>query len=114
MISFYGYSYRLFSKIDENGDGQLSHGELRALIVGIEFEELDLDHDDAVAKIIDDFDTSRDSLVDEEEFFNGINRWLDKAKGTRRASADAGPQTMRFLSDFHQVSLTMIQSIKAD
>ncbi|KAK4255859.1 hypothetical protein QN277_008798 [Acacia crassicarpa] len=91
---------KLFSKIDENGDGQLSHGELRALVVGIEFDEIDLDHDDAVTKIIEDFDTSRNSLIDEDEFFNGINRWLSKAK--RCGRPDAGPHTMKFLSDFHQ------------
>ncbi|KAI9085951.1 hypothetical protein K1719_032028 [Acacia pycnantha] len=71
---------KLFSNIDENGDGQLSHGELRAL----------------------DFDTSRNSLINEEEFFNGISRWLSKAKRSRRLSADAGPNTMKFLSDFYQ------------
>ncbi|XP_028785270.1 sodium/calcium exchanger NCL-like [Neltuma alba] len=93
---------KLFSKIDENGDGQLSHGELRALVVGIELEEIDLDHDDAVTKIIADFDTSRNSLIAEDEFFNGISRWLSKAKRSRRASGDAGPHTMKYLTDFHQ------------
>ncbi|KAK4255860.1 hypothetical protein QN277_008799 [Acacia crassicarpa] len=94
---------KLFSKIDENGDGQLSHGEWRALVVGIHFDEIDLDDDDdAVTKIIDDFDTSRNSFINEEEFFNGISRWLFKAKRSRRPSADAGPHTMEFLSDFHQ------------
>ncbi|KAF7836669.1 sodium/calcium exchanger NCL-like [Senna tora] len=93
---------KLFSKIDENGDGQLSHGELRALVVGIQFEEIDLDHDDAVKKIMEDFDTSRDSLIDEDEFVNGICRWLQKARRSRVTSGDAGPHTFKFLNDFHQ------------
>ncbi|KAI9086061.1 hypothetical protein K1719_032138 [Acacia pycnantha] len=93
---------KLFSKVDENVDGQLSRGELRALFIGIQFDEIDLDHDDAVTKIIEDFDTSRNSQINEDEFFNGISIWLSKVKRSRRLSADAGPHTMKFLSDFHQ------------
>ncbi|XP_054812743.1 sodium/calcium exchanger NCL-like [Prosopis cineraria] len=94
---------KLFSKIDENGDGELSYGELRALVIGIGFDEIDLDHDDAVTKIIEDFDTSRNSHIDEYEFFNGISRWLSKAKRSRWASSgDTGHRTMKFLSDLHQ------------
>ncbi|KAF7822661.1 sodium/calcium exchanger NCL-like [Senna tora] len=92
---------KLFATIDENNDRHLSHGELRALIVGIEFEEIDLDHDDAVNRIMQDFDTSRDSRVDVNEFVAGICRWLQRARRSQAASGDAGPHTMKFLSDFH-------------
>ncbi|KAL1299598.1 hypothetical protein HN51_044142 [Arachis hypogaea] len=92
---------KLFTTIDENSDGNLTHGELRALVVGIQFEEVDLDHDDAVKRIMNDFDTSRNELVDEEEFVNGVCRWLDRARGSRPASGDAGPHTVKFLSNFH-------------
>ncbi|XP_061349649.1 sodium/calcium exchanger NCL [Gastrolobium bilobum] len=92
---------KLFAKIDENQDKKLTHGELRALVVGIQFEQIDLDHEDAVIRIIEDFDTSQNQLVEEEEFVNGICRWLQKARGSRVASPDAGPHTLKFLSDFH-------------
>ncbi|OMO92397.1 Sodium/calcium exchanger membrane region [Corchorus olitorius] len=59
---------KLFGTIDENGDGGLSPSELKAFIIGIRFEEIDLDKDDAVTKVMADFDTSRDSLVQEDEF----------------------------------------------
>lgn len=95
---------RLFSRIDENRDGLLSASELRALIVGIQFEEIDLDHDDAVEKILNDFDTSRDSHVDATEFGNGIIRWLSQVQGSRTGRGDDGPHTMKFLHNFHQVS----------
>lgn len=84
---------------------------MRALVVGIQFEEIDLDHDDAVRKIIDDFDTSRNSFVDGDEFVNGICRWIQKAKGSRGPSGDAGAHTMKFLNDFHHVSLTMLNPL---
>ncbi|KAA0066783.1 sodium/calcium exchanger family protein [Cucumis melo var. makuwa] len=93
---------KLFSRIDVNKDGLLSASELRALIVGIQFDEIDLDHDDAVDKIMNDFDTSRDSHVDSNEFGNGIIRWLSQVQGSRTGRGDDGPHTMKYLHNFHQ------------
>ncbi|KAK7244211.1 hypothetical protein RIF29_39030 [Crotalaria pallida] len=93
---------KLFDTIDENQDGELSHGELKALVVGIQFEEVDLDHDDAVTKIMEDFDVSRNNRVDKTEFVGGTCRWLQKARGSRVPSGDGGAHTIKFLSDFHQ------------
>ncbi|CAL0310668.1 unnamed protein product [Lupinus luteus] len=92
---------KLFDTIDENKDGELSHRELKALVVGIQFEEIDLDHEDAVIKIMEDFDASHNNRVDKKEFVSGTCKWLQKAKGSRVASGDAGAHTMKFLSDFH-------------
>ncbi|XP_054815824.1 sodium/calcium exchanger NCL-like [Prosopis cineraria] len=93
---------KLFDRIDENNDRHLSYGELKALIIGIEFEEIDLDHDDAVKRIMEDFDTSQDSLLDANEFVNGVRKWLRKSMRSQDASGDAGPRTIKFLNDFHQ------------
>ncbi|KAK4285894.1 hypothetical protein QN277_002525 [Acacia crassicarpa] len=93
---------KLFDSIDENNDQYLSYRELRALIIGIEFEEIDLDHDDAVQRIMEEFDTSRDSHIDVGEFVKGITKWLRKVMRSRAATGDAGPRTMKFLSDFRQ------------
>ncbi|KGN55087.1 sodium/calcium exchanger NCL [Cucumis sativus] len=93
---------KLFSRIDVNKDGLLSASELRALIVGIQFDEMDLDHDDAVDKIMNDFDTSRDSHVDSNEFGNGIIRWLSQVQGSRTGRGEDGPHTMKYLHNFHQ------------
>ncbi|KAK7401787.1 hypothetical protein VNO78_13556 [Psophocarpus tetragonolobus] len=92
---------KLFTTIDEDEDGSLTHNELRALVIGIEFGEIDLDHDDAVKSIMSDFDTSGNQLVDQDEFVNGVCRWLQRAQRARVRSGDAGSHTMRFLSDFH-------------
>ncbi|XP_022773820.1 sodium/calcium exchanger NCL-like [Durio zibethinus] len=71
---------RLFMMIDENGDGRLSPAELRALVLGIRFEEIDMDIEDAVEKVMKEFDTSCDSFIDLDEFVRGISKWLIEAK----------------------------------
>lgn len=79
---------------------------MKALIVGIQFHEIDFDSDDAVAKVMKDFDLDSDGRVTVHEFTEGIIRWLKEAmqaKGIRATQPDAGPQTMKFLSDFHIV-----------
>ncbi|PIN16031.1 hypothetical protein CDL12_11327 [Handroanthus impetiginosus] len=89
---------KLFKTIDENGDGYLSHAELKALVVGIRFDEINLDHNDAVEKVVKDFDTSQDLRVDENEFIDGVVRWLEEARGTK-ASNHAG--SMKYIDDYH-------------
>ncbi|XP_058779564.1 sodium/calcium exchanger NCL [Vicia villosa] len=92
---------KLFATIDENKDGHLTHGEMTALVVGIQFEEIELDHDDAVTRIMADFDTSRNQHIDETEFVNGVSRWLQGARRSKVQGGDAGAHTVKFLSDFH-------------
>ncbi|KAF4378902.1 hypothetical protein F8388_021989 [Cannabis sativa] len=75
---------KLFDKIDADNDGHLSTAEIRALIIGINFNEIDLDSDDAANKVMSDFDTSNDRRVDKEEFVIGISKWLTEAKRSRR------------------------------
>ncbi|KAL2245465.1 uncharacterized protein LOC105165426 [Sesamum indicum] len=87
---------KLFKAIDENEDGHLSHSELRALILGIQFNEINLDREDAVEKVMKDFDISLDSRVDLREFIHGVGRWLQEA---RAVSNYAG--SMKYIDDFH-------------
>ncbi|KAK4486724.1 hypothetical protein RD792_006704 [Penstemon davidsonii] len=87
---------KLFNTIDDNQDGHLSHSELRALIVGIQFNEVNLDQNEAVEKVIRDFDTTLDSKVDLNEFIAGISKWLDEAKGPRDHSG-----SMKYIDEFH-------------
>ncbi|KAL5564497.1 hypothetical protein UlMin_027661 [Ulmus minor] len=94
---------KLFQTIDENNDGFLSPTELRALVIGFRLEEIDLDKNDAVEKLMKDFDTIvNDSRIDEREFIAGITRWLNEAKRSGDISADPGHRTMKFLNDFHE------------
>ncbi|KAK2665835.1 hypothetical protein Ddye_004409 [Dipteronia dyeriana] len=104
---------KLFKTIDENSDGYVSATEIRALIIGFQLEDIDTNIDATVDRIVKDFDTSRDSCIDIQEFVTGMSRWLNKAK---RASAMHGretrdgssstPRTPRLLSDFNQEATT--------
>uniref|UniRef100_A0A5B7A5G3 EF-hand domain-containing protein n=1 Tax=Davidia involucrata TaxID=16924 RepID=A0A5B7A5G3_DAVIN len=93
---------KLFTMIDGNGDGSISLPELRAFIVGIRFEEINLDEDDAVDKVMKDFDTSHNSQIEPEEFINGISKWLEEAKHSGDSSSKAHPGAIKYLTDFHE------------
>ncbi|XP_057466067.1 sodium/calcium exchanger NCL-like [Actinidia eriantha] len=92
---------KLFKKIDGNGDGYISETEMRALIVGIRFDEIHLDEDEAMKKVMTEFDTSSDSRIDLPEFIDGITKWLEVAKCSGAASTEAGPTTIKHLDNFH-------------
>ncbi|THG15305.1 hypothetical protein TEA_003438 [Camellia sinensis var. sinensis] len=97
----------LFKVLDVNNDGNLSAEELRTLILGIRFDDTDLDSydiDEAVASILKEFDKTDDSLIDKEEFVNGISDWIYKAKRSAKHKSDECPDSpqLRFLSEFYQ------------
>ncbi|KAG6689197.1 hypothetical protein I3843_11G160100 [Carya illinoinensis] len=93
---------KLFYVVDTNGDGNISYSELKALIVGIRFEEIELKRENPVDKLMRDFDTSLDGQIDETEFVNCISKWLKRATRIRTASSGHGSHTLRFLNAFHQ------------
>ncbi|EPS64918.1 sodium/calcium exchanger family protein, partial [Genlisea aurea] len=91
---------KLFDAIDGNDNGYLSRSELKALIVGIRFDEINLDEEDALEKVMKDFDVSLDSRIDLNEFVSGVGKWLGEARGGTAAPA-ARTGTMKYLDDFH-------------
>ncbi|KAI8557829.1 hypothetical protein RHMOL_Rhmol04G0041000 [Rhododendron molle] len=92
---------KLFKSIDGNGDEYISATEMRAFIVGVQFDEVNLDQDDAINKVMSDFDTSHDDRIDYLEFVNGISKWLGEAKSSGVDSRDA-PDTIKYLDHFHK------------
>ncbi|KAG6793684.1 hypothetical protein POTOM_002899 [Populus tomentosa] len=84
-------------------DGSLDTDVVKksALVIGIRFEEIDFDKDDAVSKLMKDFDTSNDNYIDETEFINGIQKWHNKAMRVGGGSPDPGPRTHKYLDNFH-------------
>ncbi|KAK4398338.1 Sodium/calcium exchanger NCL [Sesamum angolense] len=58
---------------------------------------INLDQDDAVEKVMKDFDITLDSRVDIREFIDGVGRWLQEAKSA--ASNHAG--SMKYIDEFH-------------
>ncbi|KAA8524282.1 hypothetical protein F0562_010705 [Nyssa sinensis] len=91
---------KLFSVLDVNSDGYLSAVELRAFIIGIQFEDINMDIDDAVEEVMRDVDRSHDFLIDMREFINGISKWLYKAKNSADNAFD-GQSPNKFLSNFN-------------
>ncbi|KAJ1391866.1 EF-hand domain [Sesbania bispinosa] len=91
---------KLFESL-KNSDGYITAKDLRALLIGVHFEEKDMNIDEAVARIMLDFDRSHDSKIDREEFVRGITKWLRKAKHYDTQN-DHSPKTPRLLNDFHQ------------
>lgn len=53
---------------------------MRALILGIQIEEISLHEDDYEAKVMEEFDISGDFHIAETEFIKGISKWLHKAQ----------------------------------
>lgn len=92
----------LFTAIDTDHDGHLSGSELRALILGIRFDEINLDEDNAAAKLLKDFDSSLDEKIDLEEFISGIKNWLDVAMSLKSSPHVAGGETIKHLTRYHE------------
>ncbi|XP_021293888.1 sodium/calcium exchanger NCL1-like [Herrania umbratica] len=70
---------KLFHKIDKNNNSRISPAELRAFILGIQIEEVGLDEEDFETKVMEEFDSSGDSDINETEFVRGVSIWLNKA-----------------------------------
>ncbi|KAI3716231.1 hypothetical protein L6452_23430 [Arctium lappa] len=94
--------YKLFNSVDVDGDQHLSRSELQALVVGMQLNDINLNEDDAVLKLMRDFDTSGDDEVDFEEFVIGISQWLEEARSTKTDSATSDPDTMKYIHDYYE------------
>ncbi|KAK6268689.1 hypothetical protein QUC31_012849 [Theobroma cacao] len=70
---------KLFLKIDKNNNSRISPAELRAFILGIQIEEVGLDEEDFETKVMEEFNFSGDSDINETEFVRGVSNWLNKA-----------------------------------
>ncbi|OWM73371.1 sodium/calcium exchanger NCL-like [Punica granatum] len=94
---------KLFEKLDKDSDGFLSPEEMRGLLVGIQFEEMDMNFDDAVSKVMKDFDISEDSHINKEEFVRGISKWLHKAMRSKgHFHCDESSKITRLLNSFQR------------
>lgn len=73
---------KLFQAIDQDNNGHLSKGELRAFVIGIQLEGINIAEEDIANKIMMALDTERqDDKIDLDEFKLGIRRMLDRIKG---------------------------------
>ncbi|KAK9265345.1 hypothetical protein L1049_027214 [Liquidambar formosana] len=86
---------RLFEKIDLDGDNCISQTELKRLIMNLKFGDMPLDVDKAVSKMMEEFDTSGDHLISEEEFVAGFAKWLNPLN-------NQDPHTPTYQDDVYQ------------
>ena len=84
--------------MDESG--MLSRSELHALLVGINFGDVDFDRVDAVNHVMHELDESRKDMVNQEEFVAGMKRWINKAMISEAA---ASGDSFKFFRDYHEV-----------
>ncbi|GMH24932.1 hypothetical protein Nepgr_026775 [Nepenthes gracilis] len=92
---------RLFKAIDLDHDGHLTAAELGAFVVGMQLDELKLDENDVVQKVMKDFDTTPDSKITFHEFQYGISKWL-RDLNVPRSKNGVNQDTMKYLDDFHE------------
>ncbi|KAF8025850.1 hypothetical protein BT93_F2629 [Corymbia citriodora subsp. variegata] len=88
---------KLFTTIDTDNDEHLTESELKAFVVGIHFEDINLDESDAVEKIMTAFDTSHDNRISNEEFIRGIRKWLYQAASSGKGVGHGNTSTMKII-----------------
>ncbi|KAL4555098.1 hypothetical protein LXL04_037709 [Taraxacum kok-saghyz] len=96
---------RLFNDVDVNGNKHLSQSELRALVVGLKLQDLNLDEDDAIDKVMSEFDMSNNNEIEFDEFTVGLQKWLKQAKGSKHGLYSPGPETMKYVHDYFEETL---------
>lgn len=89
--------------IGNDSDQQLSASELRALIIGIQIKDKDSDIDDAVGKVMIDFDACGDAKINMDAFIRGMSKFYGKAKHSAVCSSDTDFQARIIIDDFNMV-----------
>ncbi|OWM78689.1 hypothetical protein CDL15_Pgr002860 [Punica granatum] len=72
--------HKLFKALDSDSDGLLSAAELRALILGVQFEEIDLGIDEPLRKHLKDKIVDENSKMDKDEFISFMSKWLEDSR----------------------------------
>ncbi|KAK4486668.1 hypothetical protein RD792_006726 [Penstemon davidsonii] len=67
----------LFKEIDLDKDDTISYFELKELMTNMKFGIIPYDVDEAASKIMEELDISGDQLIQEEEFVNGLSKWIN-------------------------------------
>lgn len=70
---------RIFHQYDTDGNNFITQPELEKLVLSVKYGDVQLNSDDSVMKVMNDFDTNRNNMIDEHEFVEGMTRWLNEA-----------------------------------
>lgn len=69
------------------------------MIQNVKFGKVQMDHDLVAENVMKDFDEDGDHVISEQEFINGITKWIQKA--TRIANTK---DTKKLIDEFDQVN----------
>ncbi|KAL3341085.1 hypothetical protein AABB24_025575, partial [Solanum stoloniferum] len=69
----------IFHQYDSDGNNFITQPELEKLVLSVKYGDVQLNSDDSVRKVMNDFDTNRNNMIDEHEFVDGMTRWLNEA-----------------------------------
>ncbi|XP_076919100.1 sodium/calcium exchanger NCL2-like [Bidens hawaiensis] len=70
----------IYEAVDVNHDGKVSNAELKTLILGIQLQEDGKISDDLVQKIMEQFDSLGDEIIQENEFVRILTKWVKEAR----------------------------------
>ena len=91
----------LFQKLDDDNDGYLTKHELCGLLYGLELQGLQSSTADAINKVMEEFDSSRDDKLSLDEFNDGMSSWLKIATSTF-GHLGSNNNSQNFISDRKQ------------
>lgn len=66
----------MFEQVDTNGDNHVSRSELDKIVKEIHFGKT-VDVEEAAAKLLQDLDLNRDDEISENEFVEGLSKWIN-------------------------------------
>ncbi|KAL2494931.1 sodium/calcium exchanger family protein/calcium-binding EF hand family protein [Forsythia ovata] len=69
----------LFRQFDNDNNNELSKTELEQLIRTVKFEGFQPNYKDLIKELFKDFDKDGNHTIDEPEFVDGVEKWVDKA-----------------------------------
>lgn len=71
---------RLFKERDSDGDNVLSFSEFKEFLEEIKSRKLKSDEENTAAEIMKGFDPENDQKITEDEFVQGMSKWLEDTK----------------------------------
>ncbi|XP_027340347.1 sodium/calcium exchanger NCL-like [Abrus precatorius] len=93
---------RLFEEFDINQDHHISRSELGKIVKGIQFGKV-VDAEEAVSKLIQDLDHNRDNEISENEFVEGLTKWINSNPNQASNSKSSSHQIHRTWEDVEKV-----------
>ncbi|KAI8525635.1 hypothetical protein RHMOL_Rhmol13G0245900 [Rhododendron molle] len=96
----------IFEEFDSNHNKLISQSELKEVIQNIRFGKFQLDHDLVAENVMKDFDEDGDQMISEQEFINGITKWIHKATCIANSK-----DSKNFIDEFDKIAWKEVDSL---